>query len=53
MVVVVPDGVVLVLICRFVRSGVTAVAVIPLARNPIPPIIASIAIIVTPVGLCF
>jgi hypothetical protein len=36
-----------------VRRGAIAIAAIPLARNAIPPIISSIANIVTPVGLCF
>ena len=34
------------------RNGAAAAA-IPLRRNPIPPIIVSIAIIVTPTGLSF
>jgi hypothetical protein len=35
------------------RNGAAAAAAIPLIRNPIPPIIVSIAIIVTPTGLSF
>jgi hypothetical protein len=35
------------------RNGATPTAAIPLRRNPIPPIIVSIAIIVTPRGLSF
>jgi hypothetical protein len=35
------------------RNGATPTAVIPLIRNPIPPIMVSIAIIVTPRGLSF
>ena len=35
------------------RNGATVTAVIPLERNAMPPIIVSIAIIVTPNGLCF
>jgi hypothetical protein len=52
-VVVVDPGVVLLPIRRLVRSGAIAAAVSLLARNPIPPITVSIAIIVAPVGLCF
>jgi hypothetical protein len=35
------------------RNGAAAADAIPLRRNPIPPIIVSIAIIVTPTGLSF
>ena len=35
------------------RNGVTTTAANPLKSNPIPPIIVSIAIIVTPSGLSF
>ena len=35
------------------RNGATVTAVIPLARNAMPAIIVSTAIIVTPNGLCF
>ena len=35
------------------RNGAAAASAIPLRRNPIPPIIVSIAIIVTPTGLSF
>ena len=35
------------------RNGATTAAANPLKRNPIPPIIVSIAIIVTPRGLSF
>jgi hypothetical protein len=35
------------------RNGATAAAANPLKSNPIPPIIVSIAIIVTPSGLSF
>jgi hypothetical protein len=35
------------------RKGATVTAAIPLARNTIPSIIVSIAISVTPNGLCF
>jgi hypothetical protein len=35
------------------RNGATTSAANPLRRNPIPPIIVSIAIIVTPSGLSF
>jgi hypothetical protein len=34
-------------------AAAAAAAAIPLRRNPIPPIIVSIAIIVTPTGLSF
>ena len=35
------------------RNGATVTAVLPIARNAMPPTIVSIAIIVTPKGLCF
>ena len=35
------------------RNGATTAAANPLKSNPIPPIITSIAIIVTPSGLSF